>query len=691
MSTSDFLLEIGTEELPPKQIQTIAAALAQSLSKEFSANALNYVGIKSYATPRRVAVLVTALANTQAGQIVERRGPALRLAFTAEGTPTEVARKFALSCGIDVSQLTIQENDKGKWVVAKIIKSQEATSILLPRLVTNAIATIPLAKSMRWGDSNIEFVRPVHWVTMLYGTAAIVTTILGVTTSNLTYGHRFHHPEAIALTNAADYETILETKGYVIADFERRKEIIRAKTTEAAATIGEAVIHSALLEEVTGLIEWPEVLLGKFDSNFLQLPHEVLITVLEQQQRCFPVVNLQGELSHYFIAISNIHSKRPEQVIAGNERVIKARLTDADFFYRSNNETLLSDYLPKLKVVIFQDKLGTLSDKTLRLVELSQYLAAQLNLDQAVIMRAAQLSKTDLMTPMVGEFPELQGIIGYYYALAQQEEVSVAIALKEHYLPRFADDELPATTIGAALALADRADTLVGMFGINKLPTGEKDPLGLRRAALGIIRIILVKNLSLDLLPFLQMAQKNYRATLENTAAATQVLDFIFERLRNWYGEHKINLNTFNAVLACRPTNLIDFDQRIRALEYFRTLPAAESLSSAHKRINNILNKVASRETLKFDAKLLQTPAEKELYAQLTQKAVMMQSLCASASYQEALTVLADLKSAIDNFFNTVMVMVDNPQLRENRLALLSQLHELFRMVADLSLLYAVM
>lgn len=691
MPTQDFLLEIGTEELPPKQLLILSQALARNLQQELNTHALPYTTVKSYATPRRLAVLIKNLVDTQNEQIIERRGPAFNLAFTAEGKPTTVAHKFAASCGIDAAQLEKYENDKGKWVIAKITKPGNATSTLLPQLVTNAVAKLLLAKTMHWGTNKIEFVRPVHWITMLYGETTITATILGIAASNLTYGHRFHHPQPITLANASDYEKILETQGYVIADFNQRKNIIRAKVIEIATPKGKALIDDALLEEVTGLVEWSEALFGTFDSAFLKLPREVLITSLEQQQRCFPIVDTSEKLCPYFITISNIHSKNPQQVIAGNNRVIKARLTDAEFFYRTDLGIPLDDYLNKLKTVVFQDKLGSLYDKSLRLMELSGLIATQLNFDPIATKRAAQLAKADLMSSMVGEFPELQGIMGYYYALAQHESEAVAAAIKEHYLPRFAGDTLPQTDIGAVLALVDRIDTLIGIFGINKIPTGEKDPLGLRRAALGIIRIILTKNFNLDLSNLLQIAQQNYQNTLDNPAATTQVLDFIYERLRNWYDEQKINLNTFNAVLARRPTNLNDFDRRIKALESFRLLPAAESLSAAHKRINNLLNKAQTEETLKFEPKLLQDPAEKELYLQLMQKSAIIKSCCENAAYPEALLALAELKPAVDKFFTEVMVMVDHRSLRDNRLALLMQLRELFNLVADFSLLYAVM
>lgn len=691
MPTQDFLLEIGTEELPPKQILILAQTLAHNLEQELNAHALTYDSTKSYATPRRLAVLVKNLADTQNEQTIERRGPSFKLAFTAEGKPTTAAYKFATSCNIDVTQLEQYENDKGKWVIAKIIKSGSATLILLPQLVINAIAKLSLAKTMRWGTGKIEFVRPVHWIAMLYGKTTVTATILGIVASNLTYGHRFHHPQPITLANAADYEKLLETQGYVIADFNQRKNIIRSKVIEIATLKGKALIDDALLEEVTGLVEWPEALLGEFDITFLQLPREVLITSLEQQQRCFPIVDASEKLCPYFVTISNIHSNNPQQVIAGNNRVIKARLTDAEFFYRTDLGILLDDYLNKLKTVVFQDKLGSVYDKSLRLMELSGAIATQLNLDPNATKRAAQLAKADLMSTMIGEFPELQGVMGYYYALAQHEAETVATAIKEHYLPRFAGDVLPQTDVGAILALADRIDTLVGIFGINKIPTGEKDPLGLRRAALGIIRIMLDKNLNLDLLQLLQIAQQNYAVALDNAAVTTQVLDFIFERLRNWYDEQHINLNTFNAVSARRPTNLTDFDQRVKALESFRLLPAAESLSAAHKRINNLLNKAQTEETLKFEPKFLQDPAEKELYLQLAQKSAIIKSCCGNTAYPEALLALAELRPAVDKFFTEVMVMVDHRSLRDNRLALLLQLRELFNLVADFSLLYALM
>lgn len=684
--TQDFLLEIGTEDLPSKKLHEVAASLAQHIEKHLKQHALTYRAVKFYATPRRLAVIVSDLLSKQPDQPIELRGPAVKVAYDQFGEPTTAAIKFAASCSIDVAQLEKHTTEKGSWVVCKSVKVGAATQSLLPEIVNQAVKHLPIPKQMRWGEGKITFIRPVHWVVMLLGTTVIRAAVLGVVSDNQTYGHRFLAPQAITIPEPSKYIELLEQQGKVIPDFTKRMQMIR-EAIEHASQTGNALIADELLTEVTGLVEWPTILVGVFDPHFLEIPQEVLITVLQQQQRCFPVINAEGKLLPQFILVSNLISRNPRRVIEGNERVIRARLTDAEFFYRTDLEFTLDGYLQRLQHTVFQEKLGTMYDKTVRLQKLAAVIATKINADPSQANRAALLAKCDLMSTMVWEFPELQGIMGYYYALQEFEPDSIAIALKEQYLPRFAKDQLPTTELGCVLALADRADTLVGLFGINKVPTGEKDPLGLRRAATGILRIILEKALAIDLFELFTTAQQNYLVPLDNAAAIKQLLDFVYERLRAWYLEQGGKTNVFNAVLATQPTQPLNFQKRLEAVTYFVTLPEAEALSMAHKRVNNILTKAQLSAISTFNPKLVTEEAEKALAQQVAISAPKVRQLCAIGNYKEALTTLAALKPAIDTFFDKIMVMVEDKKIRNNRLALLHDLHALFILIADISLL----
>lgn len=684
--TNDFLLEIGTEELPAKRMREVAAVLAANVEKGLKHHSLAHKEIKFFVTPRRLAVLVSGLVSKQPDQHIELRGPAAKIAYDEFGDPTTAAHKFAASCGVEITKLERHKTEKGEWVVCRTQKAGVATEKLLPEIINQAVKCLPVAKQMRWGDGKITFIRPVHWLVLLYGTTAINAEILGVNSSNKTFGHRFLYPQEIVIPEPSRYEELLEKTGKVIADFDKRLQIVRTEVQNATKS-GTPLLDEDLLIEVTGLVEWPVVLVGTFDKHFLEIPQEVLITSLQHQQRCFPVVNAEGKLLPIFIVISNIVSKDPRRVIEGNERVIRARLTDAEFFYRTDSQFTLDSYLERLKLTVFQNKLGSVYDKTQRLIKLSIFLAQKLNVNESQASRAALLAKCDLMATMVWEFPELQGIMGYYYALAQFEPDVIAIALKEQYLPRFAKDKIPESVIGCILAIADRADTLVGLFGMNKLPTGEKDPLGLRRAAAGILRIILEKNIDLDLLMLFTQAKEFYAVVLENAEVVQQVMRFIYERLRAWYLENGGSANVFSAVLARNPTNLIDFKKRLDAVTFFQTLPEAETLSLAHKRVNNILTKAELPTDAKFNNKLAKESEEKILAKEVMEKIPVIQKLCQERDYNGALRSLADLKPAIDNFFDKIMVMDENKKLRINRLCLLKDLHELFISVADISLI----
>lgn len=697
MNSRDFLLEIGVEELPAHQVTALVESLAKNVQQELVANKLKHGAVKAYATPRRLAIFVEQLVDRQPDNIDTVKGPALSVAFDAQGNPTVAAEKFAQSCGVSVAQLERCETPKGQWLVCDVKRIGATIQQLLPAMIGKVIKSLVLSRSMRWLDQDISFIRPVRWAVLLYGTEVIQTEILGVVTSNVTYGHRFHCPGPININQPANYAELLLTRGYVVPDLQQRCELIRAQMALIIAELGcdvAATIDEKLLQEVVCLVEWPVVLVGKFAEHFLQLPAEVLLSTLKQKQRCFPLVNKDGQLLASFIMVSNIASKDPQKVIVGNERVVRARLSDAEFFYKNDIQHSLDSYLPKLQATVFHAGLGSLYAKTERLVKLSAVIAEQIGIDSKDVQRAAQLSKCDLLTSMVGEFPELQGIMGYHYALQQQEIAGVAIALKEQYLPRFAHDALPSTTVGCVLAIADRLDTLCGCFLINKIPTGEKDPFGLRRAAIGIIRIILEQKLLLDLRELLQCAIGNYEMDAANVGAVQnteKTLNFILERLRAWYLDKGVAANLLTAVMACDTgplSNIVDFDRRVQAVTYFQTLPEAEALSMANKRVVNILHKnncVAVNLTL--NERLLLEPAEQLLASQLVDLTPKFMSLYAAGDYEAALSLLAQLKSAVDGFFDTVTVMVDDIELRNNRLALLQQLKQLFSCIADIALL----
>ncbi len=680
----DFLFEIGTEELPPERIGELVSSLAANLEKGLQEQALTYEAIKTYSTPRRIAILVTNLITQQPDQPVEFRGPSIEIAFDKTGQPTAAAEKFAKTCGANLNQLSHAEDKKGKFLFYRATKIGKTTAELLPELATNSTKKLPIPRPMHWGDSKISFIRPVHWVVMLFGNETIHTEILGIKTSNQTFGHRFHHPEAIVIPEAAQYEELLARIGHVIADSTKRQQKICEQIVSNVKT-GTAIINENLLREVTDLVEWPVALIGSFDPHFLEMPREVLITLMEKQQRYFPIIDTTKKLLPQFAIISNIESKDPQRVIAGNERVIRARLTDAEYFYRNDSSLALISYRDRLKSVIFQAKLGSLYDKTLRLKTLAGFIAAKINANVEYTERAAELSKCDLMTTMVWEFPELQGVMGDYYARGCEQKI-VATAIKEQYLPRFSQDEIPTTDVGAALALADRIDTLVGMFGINKMPNGEKDPFGLRRAATGIVRIILEKKLTLDLKELLEQAWLNYVALLENNETITQTLHFIYERLRYMYIEHGKNANVFRAVLARMPTDLLDFEKRFGAVTEFNKLAEAGDLIEIYKRVKNILDKATKEQdfvAVTFNKDLATEPAELELTQVIAKESQAINELYKNKKYFEILTTLVNIKPTLSNFFAEVMVMAEDKKLRLNRLALLKDLQKLFTLVAD--------
>lgn len=684
-----FLVEIGTEELPPKSLLALSDAFKTQILEGIAAAHLGSdLEFAHFATPRRLAIKIKGVLIKQLDQQLKKTGPAVQAAYDKDGNPTPACLGFAKTNNIPVDQLIVEAGR----VTCIVEKAGEKAVDLLPQIVEQALAKLPIAKRMRWGNQPHEFVRPVQWLVMMLGSDLIPCCLFGINAGNQTYGHRFMHPAAITLKHPDDYASSLENIGFVLADFENRRASIVTQSLMLAKTIdADVILDPALLEEVTGLVEWPAALMANFDPEFLEVPKEALIAVMRDHQRTFPIVDAQGQLLPHFIAISNISSLDPAVVIHGNERVMRARFSDAAFFYKADKAKPFKDFINDLKPVIFQNELGSLYNKAHRLSALSQLIAHHCHLNEVFASRAGLLAKVDLMTAMVGEFPELQGIMGRYYAELSGEGTSIAIAIDEHYQPRFAGDAVPATLLGASVALADKLDTLIGIFGINQIPTGDKDPFGLRRAAIGILRILIEKTLPLDLEVLLTKAASLYAEqgiTFKNTTVVTQTFDFIYERLRSWYNDKNIPADIFAAVLAKRPTSLIDFDRRIKAVYYFKQLPEATALAAANKRVSNILKQAVTIPAT-LEQGFLVEPEEAQLARELTLQHKSLQPLLLEGDYTGALTQLASLRAPIDGFFDKVMVMAEDPTLRQNRLALLAALRNLFLEVADISLLQA--
>lgn len=682
-----FLIEIGSEELPPRALPELSDAFAAELDAQLESNSLTHGAINKFATPRRLAVLIEDLVDVQPDQLVERKGPSVATAFDDEGVPTKAAQGFAKSCGVEVQSLETVETDKGAWLYYRLSRSGKATRSLLPSMVVTALARLPILKRMRWGAGDTEFVRPVHWIVLLFGDEVVDADILGVRTGRQTRGHRFHHPEPLEIVTPAEYPALLEKYGKVLADFQQRRARIQQQVDHLAGVIGgRALMEEALLNEVTGLVEWPQALAGNFGAEFLSIPPEVLTTTMQDNQRYFPVVSYEGQLLPHFIAISNIESLEPDKVLAGNERVIRPRFIDAAFFWQQDRRTTLDSRREILKTVTFQDKLGSLFDKTERVERLAGLVASQTGADVTYARRAAALSKCDLVTDMVFEFPKLQGVMGRYYAAHDGEPGPVATALEEQYWPRHAGDQLPVTKVGQALALADRLDTLIGLFAIGHRPTGEKDPFGLRRAALSVLRIIIECESDLDLEVVLRQAADGFAETSDAAQAVPDTFNYVMDRLKTYYADRGIAPDVFNAVMACRPTRPLDFERRVHAVQAFRQLPEAESLTAANKRISNILKHIDSAAP-QIDARLLRESAERELFRQVETIRLETKPLFQAGNYHQALETLAGLHHAVNSFFDQVLVMTEDEPLKKNRIALLTCLRSLFLRAADLSCL----
>ena len=690
MNKEDLLIEIGTEELPPKALKRLATAFADEIHLGLEGAKLEHGECRWYATPRRLAVQVSELMTLQEDKEVERRGPALSAAYDEDGNASKAAEGFARSCDVSVKELQTLETDKGSWLSYKALEVGVATKDLLENIINTALGKLPIPKRMRWGSGDAEFVRPVHWLLVLFGEEAVPCNVLGLDAGTVSYGHRFHAPEAISLASTDEYLDKLETQGKVIADFDRRQSLIREGVEACATELGGiAMIDSSLLDEVTALVEWPVIISGEFDKNFLELPNEVLIASMQDHQKYFPVKDAEEQLMPHFITVANIQSSAPEEISKGNERVIFPRLSDAAFFWQRDIAQPLSDHQAGLKNIVYQKQLGSLHDKSSRVAELASYLAGQLSIDEEAIRRAALLAKCDLSSAMVGEFPELQGVMGRYYALQSGEAAEVALALDEQYMPRFAGDALPTAKLGQALAVAEKLDSLVGIFAIGQVPSGDKDPFGLRRAAIGCLRIIIECELDVDLRVCLQTSAAQFDSAISADDVTDAVFDFIMQRLRRYNADIDISNDIFESVLALSPTNLLDFQHRVQAVNKFKGLAEAESLAAANKRIQNILKQNKSEKIADIDATLLNEPTEKLLAGALTEIEKSVQPLLAKHDYAGTLTKLAALRDPIDNFFDEVMVMCDDEALKLNRLALLNQINTLFLSSADISKLQA--
>jgi glycyl-tRNA synthetase beta chain len=688
-NTSDLLIEIGTEELPPKALSKLSAAFSQGIITGLKKAGLVASESISYASPRRLAIHLKDVPIAQADQTQERRGPALKAAYDLEGNPTRAAQGFARGCGVNIADLEQRETPKGTWLYFVKQIAGKQTKQLLADIVQQSLDQLPIPKRMRWGNNQVEFVRPVHWLLMLSNDEVIEGTVLDLSSGNTSRGHRFHHPDEVTINHPSEYANILKTQAKVIADFAERRAIIKQQVQEKAAAIdAQAVISDELLDEVTGLVEWPVAVIGNFDIQFLDVPQEALISAMQGHQKYFPVIDNDGKLMAHFITIANIESKDPSKISEGNERVIRPRFSDAEFFWNQDRSKTLASRRDASKKIVFQHKLGSVFDKTERVANLATVMADKIGADSTHAARAAELSKCDLMTEMVYEFTSLQGVMGRYYAQNDGEADAVANALDEQYMPRYSGDQLPMGEIGQILAIADKVDTLVGIFAIGQKPTGTKDPFALRRAALGVLRIIIECKLDFDLAELLQASANTYaNSGVDCKASYQSTLSYIMERLRAYYQEQGISTDSIDAVASLHPTHPLDFEQRIKAVASFRQLAEAESLAAANKRIANILKKVKGDIPTQVNPSYFKEDQEVALHQELSEYAAQAEVLFSDSDYAVALTLLAGLRDTVDNFFDNVMVMDKDEILRNNRLALLNQLRTLFLKVADVSVL----
>ncbi|WP_293646817.1 glycine--tRNA ligase subunit beta [Thiolapillus sp.] len=685
-SSQDLIFELGTEELPPVALKKLSAALEAEFVAGLKNAGLDHGKVVSYAAPRRLALLVEGLITRQPDRKTEKRGPAVQAAFDTDGNPSKAAEGFARSCGTTVDQLDRLKTDKGEWLMYQVEEKGKAAAELLPEIAETALNRLPIPKRMRWGSSDAQFVRPVHWLLFKQGSDVIPCRLLDVDAGELSYGHRFHHPEALQIDEPSSYADKLDSAGKVITHFEARRDNIKSQVENAAETLGgRADIDDALLDEVTALNEWPIAITGSFEEKYLEVPPEALILTMKKNQKYFPLFDADGKLMNHFITIANIDSPKPEVISEGNERVIRPRLADAMFFWEQDGKQKLEDHIESLKTVVFQKDLGSMYDKSTRVAALAAWIAERTGADSSLAKRAGMLSRCDLMTNVVGEFADMQGIMGRYQALRDGEPEELATAMEEFYLPRYSGDRLPQTPTGIALALAEKTDTLCGIFGIGMKPTGDKDPFALRRAALGALRIIREHSLTLNIREFLDTAVASLQDRITGDNVACDVYSFLMERLKVLLADEGVSSQLFESVVAVKPRTLPDLDARIQAVSSFLELPEAEALAAANKRIRNILRKSNDEIPPQVDAQLLQDQTEKTLFEVLQAKQQEISPFLNNGDYRAALGALAELRTPVDKFFDDVMVNVDDAALRRNRLALLQALANLFLQVADIS------
>lgn len=696
MKSDHLLIELGTEELPPTALKELSDAFTKELLDGLVTSGLINESARqnsqSFATPRRLALLIPDVQASQPDQSSERRGPAIQAAFDKEGNPTPAALGFAKSCNTEVDQLDRLKTDKGEWLSYTINEAGKSLDSLITNLIEQAIKRLPIAKRMRWGAGAAEFVRPVQWLVLMYGNKVLPTSILGIESGNTTFGHRFHSTGEITLNDAQSYAETLERQGYVIADFAKRQAMIATQIDALAKSVsGKVEADQALLDEVTGLVEQPTALLGDFDQSFLDVPAECLVSAMRDHQKYFHILDQDGKLKPNFITVSNINSSDPDRVVNGNERVLRARLSDAQFFWETDRKQTLESWLPKLDSVMFHVKLGSVGQKVERITTLAEILAKLIGAEQSSATRAAKLAKADLVTNMVGEFDKLQGLMGRYYANFDGEDPAVANAIEQHYWPRYAGDHLPDTKVAQTVALADRLDSLVGIYAAGEVPTGDKDPYSLRRAALAILRILIEQEISANVSELVSLAANNYASQGLEVEAKVQkdIVEFIRSRLPAYYQSQQVELNAINAVIACSPDSPLDFDQRLRAVKVFKELEEAEDLAAANKRINNILKKSGTQTQSDVNESLLGEPAEITLFAALQKISPDVNHCFNQGDYTAGLKQLAELRAPVDDFFEQVMVMSEDIAQQKNRLAILQRIQQLFMRVADITQLQA--
>lgn len=687
-NTATLLIELGTEELPPKALKTLSESFSQSIADQLTGLSISFDNIESFATPRRLAVQFSQVQLQQEDEQVDKRGPAISAAFDSDGNPTKAALGWARGVGIDVVNAERLVTDKGEWLLHKAIVPGKALHDLLPNIVQQAAKQLPVPKTMRWGEGEFAFIRPLKRLTVMLNESIVPMSLFGIESSNKVLGHRFHSEGDITLHHANEYAQVLK-QAHVIASFEERRLLVKDNAEALAAQIqATPVWDNDLLDEVASLVEWPVALLASFDDAFLDVPKEALIYTMKDDQRYFPLVNSEGSLLAKFIFITNIESKNPALVIAGNEKVIRPRLADAEFFYTNDKKQSLASRIDKLDSVLFQKELGSIGDKARRISQVAGNIASQLNADATIATRAGLLAKADLVSHMVMEFPEIQGVMGMHYARHDGEPEGVALAIEAHYRPRYAGDALPATTEGAAVAIADKLDTLVGIFAIGQTPRGDRDPFGLRRAAIGLLRMLVELELDLDFKAIIANAAEAYAGTIEvSKEVQDDIFNFLLGRFRAWYQEQGVAVDVIQSVLARRPQKALDFDRRVKAVTQFVCFPEAEALAASNKRVSNILSKSDTNGLVDINAELLQEDAELALYKALSSLQSVVEAGVASGDYNAVLSQLASLREPIDNFFNDVMVNAEDEAVRINRLALLTKLRNQFLSVADISLL----